>query len=178
MLRGILIIPCVLSLLLICGMACEDNGQETLRIDAGVVNINCTSEDNFPISDEDTPGWKQNEGGAATLTLYFVIEDIGDTGAAVSSIDWTLYDAKGNYVTSESYFIGKKIDKGGSTEAEILITLRESHANQIDDADGAADDFSGSGTFEFTLQGRDSEYGALLNYVPDFAPMTVSLPEM
>ena len=113
--------------------------------------------------------------GKVTLVCA-VSKDITEKGAVVSSINWTLYDASGIEVTSGSTFIGEIMHEGDTVETEIMIALSEGHANQIDDADGADDDFAGSGVFEFTISGRDPEYGNVLNYIPDLASMSVSLP--
>ena len=62
-----------------------------------------------------------------------------------------------------------------STSMEgVSVTVDEGIANNLDDHDGAQDDFSGTGTIKFTVGGFDRHWGNAINDIPSYTPMRVA----
>lgn len=142
--------------------------------DYGIVDVSGpTSAVAFGVTDEGASGWKSYETGYGTSTVQLTVRETGGKEVKVNSVYWTLYDANGYYVASGTKLVDATIAANGSTSISISITLTEDDANQLEDADKPTDDFNGSGKFQFSVSGEDTEHADSVHSIPGSADMTV-----
>jgi hypothetical protein len=149
--------------------------------DVGVVVVTSDSvrvNFNVPDSDPDTmsPGWEPGYAGSATKNMTVILKETAKKNVHVESLHWQIFDINGDLVGSDNneYVPPIEIKGGQDTTFTITVEVWEGWANDLDDADDPADDYSGIGTIKFYVDGYDLQRGEDINCVPSYTPMSVS----
>ena len=132
----------------------------------------------FAVPDPDAglgqAGWSPGDPGFVTNTVELTLRETSGREVCVESIMWRLYDANGTQRATGIKYMSTTIAANGTASASISITLDEGAANQIDDASGDPDNFSGSGAFTFSASGRDIKNDVPINDIDGSTDMTVT----
>ncbi|MGB9719935.1 MAG: hypothetical protein ACPL28_00435 [bacterium] len=148
--------------------------------DVGVVEIvTDTLVVTFHVPDTDTgpgnPGWNPWGSGSASQDLSITLKEKAKKDVAISTLRWQFYDINGNLVAnrSESYVPPIEIDGGKEYTYTVSIIVDEGTADDLDDADGANNDYNGRGTIKFIVEGYDLIRGENINCIYSYTPIEV-----
>lgn len=170
---------CIPLLLVLALVACVKE-PVALYPDLGVIVMTSDSVNvNFNVPDTDTliPGWTPWGDGEAAKNMTVVLKENGNKDVHIEEVSWGFYDADGDYISAdhETFIPPITIESGKDTTLTIQVIVWEDLADELDDADGDANDYSGRGTIMFEVEGYDLERGNDINCVPSYTPMSVSL---
>jgi hypothetical protein len=140
------------------------------------ISLGQTGRIDFFVPDQGDSGWNYNDPGADTVTLDFSVKNLSDMELSLSGIYWQIH--------AGDYWIWADRDERvppiifpahDSTAIQVQIIINENCAHQIDQSDGI-DDYSGTGTFKFSMTGYDNEYYEDIrsNYI--YTEMSVAKP--
>ncbi|MEO0137248.1 MAG: hypothetical protein ABIL39_09515 [candidate division WOR-3 bacterium] len=148
--------------------------------DVGVVEINTdTSLVTFHVPDTDTgpgnPGWNPWGSGSASQDLTITLKEKAKKDVAITSLRWQFFDIDGSQVASrsESYVPPIEIAGGKEHSYTVSIIVDEGIADDLDDADGANNDYYGRGTIKFIVEGYDLIRGENINCIYSYTPIEV-----
>lgn len=169
---------CLPLLLILALVACVKE-PVGLYPDLGVIVMTSDSVNvNFNVPDSDTmlPGWTPWGSGEAVKNLTVILKENGKKDVHVEEVNWDFYDVDGDHLAAghETFIPPITIKSGKDTSFTVEVTVWEDLADELDDADGDANDFSGHGTIMFEAEGYDLERGNDINCVPSYTPMSVS----
>lgn len=149
--------------------------------DVGVVEIQTdTTVITFHVPDTDTnpgnPGWNPWGGGSASQDLSITLREKAKKDVAITSLRWHFYDVDGGHVASrsENYVPPIEIDGGKEFSYTISVIVDEGIADDLDDADGANNDYNGRGTIKFIVEGYDLIRGEEINCIYSYTPILVT----
>jgi hypothetical protein len=149
--------------------------------DVGVVVVTSDSvRINFNVSDSDTsstsPGWEPWGNGLASKTMSVVLKETAKKNVHVETLRWQFFDVNGNQVATDNveYVPPLELNAGQDTTYTMTIDVWENLALALDNADGAANDYAGTGTIKFYVEGYDLQRGEDINTIPSYTPMSVS----
>jgi len=148
--------------------------------DVGIVEIKTdTTLVTFHVPDTDTgpgnPGWNPWGSGSASQDLSITLKEKAKKDVAVTTLRWQFYDVNGSLVAnrSESYVPPIEIDGGKEFVYTVSIIVDEGIADDLDDADGANNDYNGRGTIKFIAEGYDLIRGESINCIYSYTPIEV-----
>jgi hypothetical protein len=165
-----------LFLLLLLTIACVKEPIATYP-EGGVIEIGSdTAEVLFNVPDPANDGWHWNDSGSVVKTLNLTFKEKGGLDVAVTTVYWSFYNIDGELVSSDyvDFVPPLEVLAGGQGTYALSVTVDEGIANNLDDHDGAQDDFSGTGTIKFTVNGFDRHWGNDINDIPSYTPMRVA----
>jgi hypothetical protein len=150
--------------------------------DVGVVVVTSDSlriNFNVPDSDPDTilhKGWEPGYNGSATKDMTVILKETAKKDVIVEALHWQIFDVNGSLVGTDgdSYMPPLEIKGGQDTTYTVTIEVWEGWARTLDNADLPQDDFSGTGTIKFYVDGYDLQRGEDINTIPSYTPMSVS----
>jgi hypothetical protein len=166
----------LLFFLLLLTIACVKEPIGTYP-EGGVVAIGSdTAEVLFNVPDVDNDGWHNNDSGEVIKTLNLTFKEKGGQDVAITSVYWVFYNYYGEYVQGAyvDFVPPLEVLAGSEKSYALSVTVDEGIANNLDDHDGAQDDFSGTGTIKFTVGGFDRHWGNAINDIPSYTPMRVA----
>ncbi|MEO0094296.1 MAG: hypothetical protein ABIL18_06025 [candidate division WOR-3 bacterium] len=148
--------------------------------DVGVVEIiTDTTLITFHVPDTDTgpgnPGWNPWGSGSASQDLSITLKEKAKKDVAITSLRWQFFDIDGSQVASrsESYVPPIEIAGGKEHSYTVSIIVDEGIADDLDDADGANNDYYGRGTVKFIVEGYDLIRGENINCIYSYTPIEV-----
>ncbi|MEO0127690.1 MAG: hypothetical protein ABIL44_08085 [candidate division WOR-3 bacterium] len=148
--------------------------------DVGVVEITTdTLLVTFHVPDTDTgpgnPGWNPWGSGSASQDLSITLKEKAKKDVAITSLRWQFFDIDGSQVASrsESYVPPIEIAGGKEHSYTVSIIVDERIADDLDDADGANNDYYGRGTIKFIVEGYDLIRGENINCIYSYTPIEV-----
>jgi hypothetical protein len=170
-----------LPLLLFLGLIACVKEPLALYPDVGVVVVTSDSvRVNFNVPDSDTsathPGWEPGYNGSATKNMTVVLKETAKKDVCVEVLHWQVFDINGSLIGTDAdeYVPPIEIKGGQDTSYAMTIEVWEGWARSLDNADGAANDFAGTGTIKFYVSGYDLQRGEDINTIPSYTPMSVS----
>jgi hypothetical protein len=131
----------------------------------------------FFIPDEGDSGWQNySDPGADTVILDFTVENLSDKELSLTEMYWILY-AGNQWIHSEphEYVPPIILPANGSMTIPLSVIITEYIAYYVDHADGI-DDFTGTGTFKFWINGYDNELYEYIRHNYVYNEMMVSKP--
>ncbi len=148
--------------------------------DVGVIEITTdTTLVTFHVPDTDTgpgnPGWNPWGNGSASQDLSITLKEKAKKDVAISTLRWQFFDINGSQVASrsESYVPPIEIAGGKEYSYTVSIIVDERIADDLDDEDGAANDYYGRGTIKFIVDGYDLIRGEAINCIYSYTPIEV-----
>ncbi len=148
--------------------------------DVGVVEVvTDTLLITFHVPDTDTgpgnPGWNPWGSGSASQDLSITLKEKAKKDVAITSLRWQFFDINGNQVASrsENYVPPIDIDGGKEYSYTVSIIVDERIADDLDDEDGANNDYYGRGTIKFIVEGYDLIRGEHINCIYSYTPIEV-----
>ncbi len=148
--------------------------------DVGIVEITTdTTLITFHVPDTDTgpgnPGWNPWGNGSASQDLSITLKEKAKKDVAITSLEWEFFDVNGSHVATRSEIYVPPIEIGGGKEHTytVSIVVNENIADDLDDADGAENDYYGRGTIMFIVEGYDLNRGEEINCIYSYTPMEV-----
>lgn len=148
--------------------------------DVGVVEVQTdTTVITFHVPDTDTgpgnPGWNPEGNGSASQDLSITLKEKAKKDVAITSLRWQFYDINGSHVASrsENYVPPIEIGRGKEYSYTISVVVNEGIADDLDDADGATNDYYGRGTIKFIVDGYDLIRGEEINCIYSYTPIEV-----
>lgn len=166
----------LLFLLLLLTIACVKEPIASYD-ERGVIEIGSdTAAVLFNVPDPGNDGWHNYDSGEVAKTLNLTFKEKGGLDVAITTINWTFYNINGEQVASDYIDFMPPLDvtAGSQINYALSVTVDEGIANNLDDHDGAADDFSGAGTIKFMVSGFDRHWGNAINDIPSYTPMRVA----
>lgn len=149
--------------------------------DVGVVEIHTdTTVITFHVPDTDTgqgnPGWNPGGNGSASQDLSITLREKAKKDVAITTLHWEFYNINGDRVAqrSESYVPPIEIDGGKEYSYTLSVIVDERIADDLDDADGANNDYYGRGTIKFIAEGYDLIRGEEINCIYSYTPILVT----
>lgn len=145
--------------------------------DGGVVEITAdTAQVVFNVPDPDGNGWNPGGDGEAAKAIALTLNELSDKDLAITGVYWVFYNISDGYVDDGyvNYYPPFELPKGSETPLDVTVTVTEAIANNLDDHDGAQDDWSGTGTIKITCSGFDCERGNAINDIPVYIPIRVA----
>lgn len=146
-------------------------------LDQGVVEITAdTAQVIFNVPDPDNNGWNPGGDGEVAKVISLTMKEKSGRDLAITGIYWVFYNISDGYVDDGylNYHPPFEVPDGSETPLDLTITVTEAIANNLDDHDGAHDDYSGTGTIKITVGGYDLERGNAINVIPVYIPIRVS----
>ncbi|MCX7995654.1 MAG: hypothetical protein N3A65_07795 [candidate division WOR-3 bacterium] len=148
--------------------------------DVGIVEITTdTTITTFHVPDTDTgpgnPGWNPWGNGSASQDFTIKLKEKSKKDVAVSTLRWQFFDVNGTHIASrsETYVPPIEIDGGKEYTYTVSIIVDERIADDLDDEDGAANDYYGRGTIKFIVEGYDLIRGEEINCIYSYTPIEV-----
>ena len=166
----------LLFLLLLLTIACVKEPIATYP-EGGVISVGSdTAEVLFNVPDVDNDGWNWGDSGEVVKTLNLTFKEKGGLDVAITSVYWSFYNYYGQYVQGAYVDFVPPLEVLANSQQTyaLSVTVSEGIANNLDDHDGAQDDFSGTGTIKFTVVGFDRHWGNAINDIPSYTPMRVA----
>jgi len=168
----------LLFFLLLLTIACVKEPIATYP-EGGVISIGSDTAEvlfNVPDTDSIIPGWTPWGDGEATKTLNLTFKEKGGLDVAITSVYWAFYNLNGELVQGDyiDFVPPLEVLAGSEKSYALSVTVDEGIANNLDDHDGAQDDFSGTGTIKFMASGFDRHWGNDINDIPSYTPMRVA----
>jgi len=164
----------LLLLLLVAGCVKEPIGY---YYDGGVVEITAdTAQVVFNVPDPGGDGWNWGDSGEVVKAIDLTLNERGDKDVAITSVYWTFYNISDDYVSGGAidYNPPFQVPKGSETALALSVTVTEGIADNLDDHEGAQDDYAGTGTIRITCTGYDKERGNTIYNIPLYLGIRVA----
>lgn len=145
--------------------------------DGGIVEITAdTAQVVFNVPDPGGDGWDWGDSGEVVKAIDLTLKERADKDVAITSVHWIFYNISDDYVDDGyiNYNPPFQVPSGSETALALSVTVTEGIADNLDDHDGAQDDYSGTGTIKFYCLGFDQERGNAIYTIPFYLPIRVA----
>ncbi len=164
----------LLLLLLVAACVKEPIGY---YYDGGIVEITAdTAQVVFNVPDPGGDGWSWGDTGEVVKAIDLTLKERSDRDLAITSVYWIFYNINDDYVDDGYINFNPpfQVPKGSETALALSVTVTEGIADDLDDHDGAQDDYAGTGTIRVTCSGFDKERGNSIGDIPLYLGIRVA----